>query len=302
MKKNSIIQSIFFGNYFYGLCAVGLSIEATVQQRYPLNPAYFYIGLAAITIWYYTKAYITEEHVVSHNERTNWYSRNRLFVQWSQNILLLVCLALLLLFLKDEWKKLAEVSLMQWLLVLIFPLVAALYYGINYKVVGNVNLRNVGWMKPFVIGFTWAGLANVYPIVFYDIVHGTTASINLIAVLLFIKNFMFVTVLCIMFDIKDYAMDSNQQLKTFVVKNGLRKTIFYIIIPLSVAGLGSFLLYGSTHHFSLMKILLNTIPFICMIAVAYSLHKRKGIMYYLILIDGLMLLKAICGTIAMTCF
>jgi hypothetical protein len=203
---------------------------------------------------------------------------------------------------KEEWQKIPIISFMQWFFILLFPLVAALYYGINYKIIGSVNLRNVGWMKPFVIGFTWAGLANVYPIVFYDIVHGTTAPINLIAVLLFIKNFMFVTVLCIMFDIKDYAMDSNQQLKTFVVKNGLRKTIFYILIPLSIAGLGSFLLYGSTHHFSLMKILLNTIPFICMIAVAYSLHKRKGIMYYLILIDGLMLLKAICGTIALTCF
>ena len=105
-----------------------------------------------------------------------------------------------------------------------------------------------------------------------------------------------------MFDIKDYADDYNRELKTFVVKNGLRKTIFYILLPLSIAGLGSFWIYSFIEDFSTMKILLNTIPFIAMMAVAYSMHRRKSILYYLILIDGLMLLKAACGSVAMIYF
>ena len=113
---------------------------------------------------------------------------------------------------------------------------------------------------------------------------------------------MFLSVLCIMFDIKDYAMDYNQQLKTFVVNIGLRKTIFYIIIPLSVAGLASFMAYALNQHFQLVKIFLNTIPFIFLLLVAYSLQKRKSIFYYLVIIDGLMLLKAICGSLAMLLF
>jgi len=302
MKVSSIIKTIFFGNYFYGLCAIALSIEATLQQRYPLNNLFFYVALFSVTIWYYTIAYITEQETITTNQRTNWYNENKVFVKWSQILLQVICLVFLFFFLKEHWKKLLHLTAIQIGLIAIFPVVAALYYGINYKLIGNVNLRNIGWMKPFVIGFTWAGLVNVYPIIFYNIVHEAKGNISFIACLLFIKNFMFVTVLCIMFDIKDYAMDSNQQLKTFVVKTGLRKTIFYILIPLSIAGLGSFLLYGFTHQFSAMKIALNTIPFLCMITVAYSLHKRKSIFYYLILIDGLMLLKAICGTIAMVYF
>lgn len=113
---------------------------------------------------------------------------------------------------------------------------------------------------------------------------------------------MFVSVLCIMFDIKDYSMDSNQQIKTFVVKMGLRKTIFYIIIPLCIAGLGSFITYGITRGFSPIKITLNVLPFLMLVAVAYSLQNKKSILYYLIIIDGLMLAKAICGSIAMTYF
>src|SRR5207244_4832441 len=98
---------------------------------------------------------------------------------------------------------------------------------------------------------------------------------DIIGVLLFIKNFMFVTVLCIMFDIKDYAADHNLQLKTFVVKAGLRKTIFLILIPLSLLGLSSFILFGVIRHFSILKILLNVIPFLFLIMVAYSIHRIK---------------------------
>ena len=111
---------------------------------------------------------------------------------------------------------------------------------------------------------------------------------------------MYITMLCIMFDIKDYAADHNHHLKTFVVRYGLRKTIFYILIPLTVIGLGMFVIYAALMNFPLLRILINTIPFILLIIVAYSMHRRKSILYYLAIIDGLMLVKALCGTIGIT--
>ena len=103
-----------------------------------------------------------------------------------------------------------------------------------------------------------------------------------------------------MFDIKDFGADHNHQLKTFVVRVGLRKTIFYILIPLSITGLGTFILYALFLNFPLLRILINMIPFVLLIIVAYSLHRRKSILYYLAIIDGLMLAKAICGIIGIT--
>jgi hypothetical protein len=47
---------------------------------------------------------------------------------------------------------------------------------------------------------------------------------------------------------------------------------------------------------------MNIIPFVALLIVAYSMHRRQSILYYLIAIDGLMLLKAICGSIAMIFF
>ena len=106
---------------------------------------------------------------------------------------------------------------------------------------------------------------------------------------------MFCTVNAIMFDMKDYAIDSNRQLKTFVVRIGLKKTIFYVLLPLLFTGMLSLLLFFSLNHFPLQRILLNLLPFLLTAVVAYSMNKRKNIFYYLIVIDGLILVKALCG-------
>ena len=295
-------RSFFFGNYFYGICAVALAMEASLQQSYPLNAFYFYVGVFCFTVWFYTLAYVSDSRKSSSNKRTRWYQQNAQLVRYSQQGMLCLLAIVGFYFIIKYGNLISKISWQDWFWILLFPLVGMLYYGINYAPIGNINLRKVGWLKPFLIGFSWAGIANVYPIIHHHIVSGTPFSVQLLNILLFFKNFMFVSVLCIMFDIKDYAMDANHQIKTFVVNNGLRKTIFYILLPLCFAGLGSFVAWGISQHFSIGKILLNIVPLCCLIVVAYSMHRRKTILYYLMMIDGLMLLKAICGSIAMIYF
>lgn len=294
-----LIAYIFFSNYFYGLCAVALSIEASLQQRIPLNSLSFYVFIFAVTALYYTKAYITEKRKNKGNPRSVWYWENRNFVTGSQVFLTGIVIIYGAVIAYKHFEFILHLPLINWFLLFIFPFASSLYYGVNHRRFGKLNLRNIGWLKPFLIGFVWAGLVNIYPMMFFDIEHEFDYVPDIIGILLFIKNFMFVAVLCIMFDIKDYAADHNLQLKTFVVKVGLRKTIFMILIPLSLLGLSSFILYGVIRHFSVLKIGLNVIPFLLLIMVAYSLHKRKSIFYYLIVIDGLMLVKALCGITAM---
>lgn len=297
-SASSIISFIFFGNYFYGACAIGLCIEASLQQQYPLNGVLFYLLVFFATVVYYTKAYLYEGIADPNNRRSVWYSRNRSLVFGSQVLFTIAFIVCAVLYLPVIWPSVLSATATDWLALVLFPSAAAMYYGLP----GRYNLRRVGWLKPFIIGFSWAGLVTVYPVLFYCLSQKIAYRPELFNLLLFIKNFMFISLLCILFDIKDYATDYNQRLKTFVVEVGLRKTIFYIIIPLSVLGLGTFLTYGITHGFSMMKIVLNTIPFLALLYVAYSLQRRRPILYYLIVIDGLMLLKALCGSIAMLLF
>ncbi len=298
---NGLTRLLFFGNYFYGFCAVALSIEANLQQHIPLNSLTYYLFVFAATVLYYTHAYIAEPASIPEhkNKRAAWYARNRTMISWSQLLLTIICLSTGSYLLKENWNNLLALKSWQWLLILIFPVVAALYYGSLSPGASKQSLRNNGWIKPFVIGFVWAGAVTVYPVVFSDLEHQRLDRPNLFMILLTLKNLMYISLLCILFDIKDYATDYNKQLQTFVVRYGLRFTLFSIIIPLSLAGLGVFLVFTTLRGFPLETILINMIPFLLLITVAYSMHRRKSILYYLAIIDGLMLVKAICGIAGM---
>jgi 4-hydroxybenzoate polyprenyltransferase len=159
----------------------------------------------------------------------------------------------------------------------------------------SLNLRRTGWFKAFVIGFVWAGCVNLFPVTMLRIEQGITIQEPGLLVWLFVKNWMFCTVNAIMFDIKDYESDANIELKTFAVRFGLQRTIFYVLVPLLLIGMASFITFAVYRHFSIFTMLFNFIPFACLLAVAFSLQRPRKILYYLIVIDGLLLVKAFCG-------
>jgi hypothetical protein len=136
-------------------------------------------------------------------------------------------------------------------------------------------------------------------VLYYHLMTGGHYSTDLSAMFLFFKNLMFIAVLCIMFDIKDYEMDYNLQLKTFVVNLGPVKTIGLIIIPLCILGLAAFLGFAIINHFGAARVIINTIPFILITLVAVALRRERNIFFYLVVIDGLMLIKAACGILGM---
>jgi hypothetical protein len=293
------MKQLFFGNYFYGICAVALSIEASLQQQVPINSFLYYFILFVGTIFYYTNAYTHINDTQSHNPRIYWYSQRLNKIKTNQTFRILTIFILSIFYLKIFVTKSYNYYIdNNLLLLIIFPISGLLYYGISSKGVAKYNFRSVGWLKPILIGFTWAGIVTLYPVIFSSIEQQHVFEISTINNLLFLKNMMFITVLCIMFDVKDYASDYNKSLKTFVVYFGLRNTIFYILIPLSTIGLGTFIMYGINHDFSIQKLIINSIPFALLLRVAYTLKSRKSIFYYLIVIDGLMLIKALCGSIA----
>lgn len=287
-----LIRGIFFGNYFYGLCAVALSVESAVQLGIPLNTPGYYLLVYCACTWFYTRAYVQDQQADSLNQRTQWYRHQSAFIRKSQRLLLLLSILTgVLLICKihywPDWQG--------WLTLAVFPLTALLYYGPDSAGRFSLKLRNRGWLKPFLIAFIWAGTVSVYPLFYYRMCHEANAISSALLLLLFLKNLVFISILCIMFDIKDYAADYNQALKTFVVKHGLRKTIYRLLIPLSMAGLLSLLIIGNYRQFSAARIACNTLPFAGALFTAYSLQRRHSILFYLVWIDGLMLLKAVLG-------
>lgn len=291
------VRSFFIGNYFYGLCAVALSVEASLQQRIPLNHWLYYAGLFSCTVVFYTHAYLGHGAIDSTDVRARWYARNHKLVGVTQILWTVSTLWIAWELLRSLPDAVRSLSMGDASLALLFPIIGLAYYGS-----GAVGLRRVGWLKPLVIAFVWSGVVTIYPVLFHQVARAENYALTYIGSLLFLKNFMFFVMLAILFDIKDHAADHRGSLYTFIVQRGLRSTLFRLVIPLSVLGLGTFVIYGATHGFSSVKIILNTLPFALLFAVAYSLRRRRSIMYYLVVVDGLLLLKAICGAIAMRFF
>ncbi|WP_231427859.1 hypothetical protein [Pedobacter sp. Leaf250] len=295
-----IIRFIFFGNYFVGILAVALTLEATFQLRLPFNSLNYYLLLFLAPTIYYTYAYnkvSTSPSAV--NPRTQWYYKHKKFIKQSQSILFTICITLAVNLLYDNFHNILNLPIIYWSAIIIIVIAAALYYGLLPRSFLKFNLRNTGWLKAFVIGFVWACCANVLPLIMLKIETGIGYHDSVLWTWLFIKNWMFCTVNAIIFDIKDYPTDANKHLRTFVVRYGLRKTIFNILIPLLIIGLLSLAIFATYKGFGFPQVMFNILPFILTIYIAYSMHRRKNILYYLMVIDGLILFKAICGIVGM---
>ena len=290
------IRSIFFGNYFVGVLAVGLTVEACVQLALPFpSITYFALLFVAPTV-YYTYAYWGSlKFEKSNNLRIKWYLENKTFITYSQWLLLGVSLILATYMFIANVKSVLALPFDYWLSIFVILSAGTLYYGLLPKSFINLNLRNKGWLKPFIIGFVWACCANVLLLIILKIELNVNDGDWPLWIWLFVKNWMFCTVNAIMFDIKDYPTDANKDLRTFVVRYGLRYTIFVILIPLLLIGLGSLFIFAYHREFNSLQLIFNILPFIATIIVAYSMIKRHEIFYYLIIIDGLILFKSLCG-------
>lgn len=292
-----IINTIFYGNYFYGLCAVALAIEAAVQQHYPMPDVLCLVLIFILPLLYYTQIYL-DAHSRFENPRLEWYCQNRkpIIIRHSLSAIVFLLISLYVILINQN--NFNKQSFANYLIVSVFPLAAIAYNGSKW----GFNLRRVVWLKPFVIGFVWAGVVTIYPIFYYNFTQGIDAPFTLLEGLLWFKNFMFIAIIGIIFDIKDYAEDYQEHFETIVTLLGLRRTLTFLIMPLTLLGLCSFVLYAFQHQFSMPKILLNVIPFILLLQSAYALSRPRSILYYLIVIDGMLLVKAVCGIVGMLWF
>lgn len=295
-------KSIFYGNYFYAVCAVALSIESVFQAQAIVPQLLFFVLEFLAVLFFYNKAYlVTEEELAAENERQAWYKTHHTFLKRLQVVLLGSLLLIGLFVLFQNFERIKHVTVTMWLLVFIFPAVAFLYYG--FTLFGKaIKLRTFGWLKPLIIGVSWAGLCTIYPVLYSAIITGNPFSLDSTLWFLFIKNVFFIGILALLFDIKDYATDLNYQLKTIVVKLGVARTIYFLVLPICLAAWFAFLVYARFNNFSWPRIALNTLPFSAVFVLALSLHKKKSILYYLSVIDGILLLKALCGVLASLLF
>lgn len=290
-----IVASFYFSNWFLGILAISLSAETCFQLKVPLNSPLWYVILCTSVVIFYTWAYISGSRPpISENPRTNWYQRNLPAIKITQTILIAILIISATAFLTSNYPTFIAVPKTAFLPPLIALLAAISYYGYT----GRFNLRFAGWTKPVTIGFCWAVTVGYVPLIALQTEGKTWHAEWVLIGWLFIKNWMFCTVNAVLFDIKDFAEDSNIAMKTFVVRYGIRATILSILLPLLFLGVAAFLAFAFYRELSPLQIAINLVPFVLTMWIAYSLKTRRSILFYLIVIDGVLLVKALCGILA----
>ena len=302
MEKKVIsrfIVNIFFSNFFLILLSIVLNIETNIKIGLPFNSIAYYAFISTITVLFYLYAYrIPKSLKSSSNPRTQFYITHRKSVCIYTAILAVIALISGII-LAINCLPNYEILTWKWLTVLFFTTILSFGYY-DFKL--GISLRKTMLLKPFLIGWTWAITTVFLPVLFLMLKNETHYVIDAKFYFLFSQTFMYCVVNAILFDLKDYEDDSNRNLKTFVVKYGYHFTLNRIILPLIFLGFLSFVIFGIWYGLPLHRILFMLIPIVCLAIFAFKLNRPKAILYYLIAIDGMILLKAICGILSVILF
>ena len=93
---------------------------------------------------------------------------------------------------------------------------------------GN-RLRDINFIKIFVISFVWAGLTALLPIA-----KETFPTPNNITTMLFLERFIYIFAITLPFDIRDQEVDNLSGVKTIAARLGSRYTLLLCFILLVI--------------------------------------------------------------------
>lgn len=292
---NKLIHAFYFGNIFLGICAVALCIETNLLLHLTLKISPFYLLIFFCTCIYYTMIYVRSAAAKNYTERTIWYRNNLFAIKTILNISVIITIALAIFFFGKNIAAFFLLSPVQFILCITFPLIAG-WYTFSPVFFRIKKIRQTGWIKPFIVGMTWAGMVTVYPLLISQVQMGKAGKITLVSfVILLIQNFLFFSINAILFDVRDYRTDSFHRLKTYPVILGIRKTFRFIIFPILILNFAVFFLFQRQQHFSGFQTFIQLIPYLLLAYIILNHRQQRSVLYYLAAVDGLVFLKAFCG-------
>ncbi len=151
------------------------------------------------------------------------------------------------------------------------------------------KIQQLGFVKTILLAFTWAFVTVLFP--FY-----TTSIFGQVVLIFFIKRFLFMLLLCIIFDKREILVDKMQGLETLVTKMNQNKInkLYYSLLGVYFYFNVYFLLFNISNLYFIPSILIS---FILLFAYIKSL-KPQGYLFYYFFIDGLMLVSFFTNCVA----
>ncbi len=150
--------------------------------------------------------------------------------------------------------------------------------------------RRAGFMKPVLLSFTWA-----YVTVYIPYSQSEIISVNMMWLLL-LNRFLFMLMLCIIFDTRDQQLDKIRGLHSLAT-DVKASTLKYIMLAIFIGYIvnGIFLRVYFDDIAQLIALFITGL--VTLIVYRYS-QKKQGYFFYYFLVDGMMLFSALATYVA----
>ena len=267
------LEFLLFSSIFIASCAVAFCMETNIVLGVPFNHFSFYCFVFGATLAQYNLHYIAKKVAVKNSERLTWSLDNKNI----HIILLLVGAALILFsFFSFHLKHYA---------ILIFLGGIAFLYSFPFLPFGKrKRIKDYGFLKIITLSLLWTLVTVWFPVNNIDVA-------TPIFILVFVKRFIFMFILCLLFDMRDIEIDSNEKINTLAVILGRKKSYFLAYVLLIVFLILSFVQYQYFPQSAFLTAML-----ISAIATFFTIEitkKSNSDFVYLAGIDGMMLLQAV---------
>lgn len=150
--------------------------------------------------------------------------------------------------------------------------------------------RKAGFLKTVLLAFTWAFITVYIPYKYSGTNNGTALT------LLFAIRFVFMLMLCIIFDARDTAIDKIrglQSLTTMLSPHIVKLVMLFLFALYLIAGIFYRIYFNETKQILALFVIGAAVA----TAYYYSL-KKQGYFFYYFFIDGLMLFSALATFVA----
>ncbi|MEO6870512.1 MAG: UbiA family prenyltransferase [Ginsengibacter sp.] len=266
-------QFILFGSIFIAACAVGFCIETSILLNTPLNHFGFYSFVFGATLFQYNLHYIVKTAAVQGSERLHWTIKNQKI-----HFFLLVAGVILIVVSVFSFQ-------VRHLGILLILGVISLLYSFPFLPFGKKKrIKDYGVFKIITLSLLWTLVTVWLPAAG---MHYDTGLFFFI----FFKRFVFMMILCLLFDMRDIEIDRSQNIRTLAVLLGRKKSYWfaYLLTALFIiACILQFLYLPRPNFFIAMLISI----FITTIII--ELTKKSNSDYiYLAGVDGMMLLQSL---------
>lgn len=167
----------------------------------------------------------------------------------------------------------------QQLLMLIPCLLAALY--VLPVLPGNNRLRDLPYIKIFVVSFTWTLITSAIPLSSFgmEISSLTFHALNL-------ERFLFIFAITIPFDIRDSKIDPTQDCITLVTRFGVSRSKYLAYMLLTIG----WIIWLSLRNFDFLFFVGVSCIYLLTFILIYQSSREKPDWYFLLFVDGTMIL------------